>query len=101
MEIRNGGKIDAGRDPANEVRSTSRRDNPATPGAKAGSAPSGDKVTLTDAAQRLLKSADAETGAPVDSKRVAEIRAAIENGTYPVDSRKIAEALLSIDNPQR
>lgn len=100
MEIRNGTKIDAGRDSSGEIRSTGRRDGPAAPGAKGSAAPSGDRVTLTDAAQRLLKSTEAETGAPVDSSRVAEIRAAIENGTYQIDSRKIADALLAIDNPR-
>ncbi|MFS8607687.1 MAG: flagellar biosynthesis anti-sigma factor FlgM [Gammaproteobacteria bacterium] len=102
MEIRNGTKIDAGRDAASEVRSTARRGGGRVDAAKeAPASAGGDRVTLTDAAQRLLRSAENEDGAPVDSKRVAEIRAAIENGTYRIDSRKIARALIAHDNPRR
>jgi len=102
MEIRNGTKIDAGRDAASEVKSTARRSSGRAQPAKETPLPStGDRVTLTDAAQRLLRSSASEGGAPVDSRRVAEIRAAIENGTYRIDSRKIAEALVALDNPRR
>src|SRR5690606_2224245 len=100
MEIRNGTKIDAGRDAASEVKSTARRGGDRVQAAKeAPATATGDRVTLTEAAQRLLRSAGSEGGAPVDSSRVAEIRAEIESGTYRIDSRKIAEALVSLDNP--
>lgn len=99
MEIRNGTKIDAGRDTAGEVKPSARRGDE-SPAAQEGSdKPAGDRVTLTDAAKRLLSGT--EPGAPVDSAKVAEIRAAIENGTYRVDSRKLADALLAADNPRR
>lgn len=40
-------------------------------------------------------------GAPVDSAKVAAIRAAIAEGRYPVDPAKIAERMLALDLPQR
>ncbi len=40
-------------------------------------------------------------GPPVDSARVAAIRAAIAEGRYPVDAEKIAERMVALDLPQR
>ena len=41
----------------------------------------------------------AAEGAPVDSARVAEIKAAIASGNYPVDAEKIAEKMIDLDLP--
>ena len=103
MEIRNGTNIDGRRDAAGEVKSTARRGGDRVQTAKDAAPPAAgdDRVTLTETVQRLLESAGNDRGAPVDSKKVAEIRAAIENGTYRIDSRKIAEALVAFDNPHR
>ena len=38
-------------------------------------------------------------GPPVDSARVAALRAAIAEGRYPVDPAKIAERMLALDFP--
>ncbi|MGZ8281511.1 MAG: flagellar biosynthesis anti-sigma factor FlgM [Allosphingosinicella sp.] len=38
-------------------------------------------------------------GAPVDSEKVAAIRAAIQAGRYPVDPAKIAEKMIEFDLP--
>ena len=38
-------------------------------------------------------------GPPVDSEKVAAIRAAIQSGNYPVDPQKIAERMLEFDLP--
>jgi negative regulator of flagellin synthesis FlgM len=38
-------------------------------------------------------------GPPVDSARVAAIRAAIAEGRYPVDPEKIAERMIALDFP--
>lgn len=38
-------------------------------------------------------------GPPVDSARVAAIRAAIAEGRYPVDPDKIAERMIALDFP--
>jgi negative regulator of flagellin synthesis FlgM len=43
----------------------------------------------------------AAAGAPVDSEKVAAIRAAIAEGRYPVDPDKIAEKMLALDVPVR
>lgn len=40
-------------------------------------------------------------GPPVDSAKVAAIRAAIAEGRYPVDPEKIAERMLALDLPHR
>ena len=41
----------------------------------------------------------ASAGAPVDTGKVAAIRAAIAEGRYPVDPEKIAARMLEIDLP--
>lgn len=41
----------------------------------------------------------AAEGAPVDSARIAEIKAAIAGGNYPVDPEKIAEKMIDLDLP--
>jgi negative regulator of flagellin synthesis FlgM len=38
-------------------------------------------------------------GPPVDSDKVAAIRAAIAEGRYPVDPEKIAERMIALDLP--
>ncbi|PWG02023.1 flagellar biosynthesis anti-sigma factor FlgM [Sphingosinicella humi] len=65
--------------------------------AKAGDALSRDAVSApaTPAAEM------AASGAPVDSEKVAAIRAAIAEGRYPVDPDKIAEKMLELDLPPR
>jgi negative regulator of flagellin synthesis FlgM len=39
-------------------------------------------------------------GAPVDSGKVAEIRAAIAEGHYKVDAERIAERMIALDLPR-
>ena len=41
----------------------------------------------------------AALGAPIDSDRIAEIRAAIASGNYPVDPARIADRMLALDLP--
>jgi negative regulator of flagellin synthesis FlgM len=41
----------------------------------------------------------ASAGAPVDTDKVAAIRAAIAGGRYPVDPDKIAASMLALDLP--
>ncbi|MDJ0941699.1 MAG: flagellar biosynthesis anti-sigma factor FlgM [Woeseiaceae bacterium] len=57
-----------------------------------------DTVELTSRAQlleRLEKSLD--TLPAVDSQRVAEIKAAIENGDYEIDATAIADAMIRFE----
>lgn len=67
------------------------------PAGKLGDALSQDAVSApaTPAAEM------AASGAPVDSEKVAAIRAAIAEGRYPVDPDKIADKMLALDLPVR
>jgi negative regulator of flagellin synthesis FlgM len=54
-----------------------------------------DGVSLSDAARSLASARKAADGAPdVRADRVAEIKAAIADGTYTVNSRQLARALV-------
>ena len=57
-----------------------------------------DTVNLTSSA-KLLEQLDKTlaTLPAVDSNRVAEIKAAIENGDYQIDSDAIADAMIRLD----
>ena len=67
-------------------------------GSRAGSADSGDRVTLTSTAQRFLE-ATSDTGSepPIDRAKVESIRQAIAEGRYPVDPERIAAKMLAIE----
>lgn len=57
-----------------------------------------DTVELTGRAQlleRLEKSLEATPA--IDSQRVAEVKAAIENGDYEIDSESIADAMVRLE----
>ncbi|WP_294389963.1 flagellar biosynthesis anti-sigma factor FlgM [uncultured Sphingomonas sp.] len=43
----------------------------------------------------------AAQGAPVDTGKVAAIRAAIADGTYAIDPQAIAERMIALDLPER
>ena len=43
----------------------------------------------------------ASEGPPVDSVKVAQIRAAIAEGRYPVDANRIADRMIALDLPPR
>jgi negative regulator of flagellin synthesis FlgM len=43
----------------------------------------------------------AAQGAPIDTDRVARIKAAIAAGNYPVDAEKIADSMFDLDLPPR
>lgn len=65
----------------------------ATPASRPGEGLVRDKVAspTSPAAEMAAK------GAPVDSDKVAAIRAAIAEGRYPVDPEKIAERMIALD----
>lgn len=61
-------------------------------------APIGDTLRLTDAAQTLSRlEAQVKSAPDVDSRRVEQLRAAIESGSYKVDADAIAAKLLQFD----
>jgi len=84
--------------------------NPSS-GTKTGSASGGSSsgpAAVTDSAeigqtQSLLETINATAGAvqDVNQSQVAEIRAAIANGTYQIDPQKIAKQLLNSDQVLR
>lgn len=58
----------------------------------------GDGASKTSATLSPASRMAAE-GSPVDSLKVAEIKAAIASGNYPVDPQKIAEKMMDLDLP--
>jgi negative regulator of flagellin synthesis FlgM len=69
----------------------------------AGSASSGGgNVSITDAATRLSSLEKALREAPaIDEARVAQLRSAIEQGTYTVQPEKVATGLLQMEHALR
>lgn len=58
----------------------------------------GDQLTLTESAQRLLDAArSAGDASPVDQARVDAVRASIADGSYVIDPERIAAGLLKMD----
>ena len=58
-----------------------------------------DSVHLSSEARGLQKLEEKANGLPdVDMDRVAEIKAAIENGSYQPDPKKIAEKMMKFDD---
>ena len=61
-------------------------------------ATAGDTVNLTSDAKLLERLDKTLASLPaVDSARVAEIKAAIENGDYEIDAEAIADAMIKLD----
>lgn len=60
-----------------------------------------DRVSLTSDAvrlQQLDRATSLNSSADVDVKRVAAVRAAIQNGTYKIDPQAIASKMLSFES---
>ena len=64
------------------------------PVASAGSAGSEKSAAVASSVSEIVAG-----GPPVDSDKVAAIRAAIAEGRYPVDPEKIAERMIALDLP--
>jgi len=63
-----------------------------------GPASTGDTVQLTNSAKLLERLEKSLASLPdVDSNRVAEVKAAIENGQYSIDADAIADAMIRFD----
>ena len=61
-------------------------------------APTNDTVELTSGAKLLERLEKSLASLPdVDSARVAEVKAAIENGEYQIDADAIAEAMIRFE----
>ena len=88
-----GGKVDEAKT-GNKV-STDSRATAATTGEQKSAT---DTVNLTSNAKLLERLDKTLASLPaVDSERVAEIKAAIENGDYQIDADAIADAMIRLD----
>ena len=68
-----------------------------TPGGK-GSGSGGDRLTLSETATRLSDLTRTVSEQPVvDSKRVEQIRQAIQDGSYQVNPERIADRLIAME----
>ncbi len=66
--------------------------------AAGGRTETGDQLTLTDSAQRLLEATrSAGDASPVDQARVDAIRSSIADGSYVIDPERIAAGLLKME----
>ncbi|MEQ7919571.1 flagellar biosynthesis anti-sigma factor FlgM [Xanthomonas sp. WHRI 1810A] len=69
-----------------------------TPVSSSASVSSGEAVHLSSEAQQLQKITDSLRDQPaVNSARVAELKAAIADGSYKVDSNRVASKLLNFE----
>jgi negative regulator of flagellin synthesis FlgM len=59
---------------------------------------SDDRVQLTDSARALQEASRAGHGAEINTKKVAQIRQALADGTYRVDAGRIADRMLALEN---
>jgi len=73
-------------------------DSGASQGASQAPAPTSDTVELTSSAKLLERLEKTLASLPaVDSKRVEEVKAAIENGEYEIDADAIADAMIRFE----
>lgn len=98
LEIKGLNSSGAGRTEAGPAAAVSRTATEARVSATAATGPVGDTVQLTDAAQALSRlEAEVRSAPEVDSRRVEQLRAAIQNGSYRVDADAVAKSLLNFE----
>ena len=76
----------------------SQKEGEAAAAAPAGTAQSGDHLTLTSSARSLQKLEEAVSHAPVvNSAKVASVKHSVESGTYQVNSSSVADKLIKFE----
>lgn len=58
----------------------------------------GDQLKLTESAQALQMAGQKQDAAPIDSKRVEQLRRALADGSYKIDASRIADRMISMDH---
>ncbi len=62
-----------------------------------GAAGPGDRVRLTDSARALQDASRSGENSPVNAQKVAQIRQALDNGSYQINPARIADGLIRLD----
>ena len=63
-----------------------------------GAPQAGETVNITRSALLLAKLEEIVRGAPVvDAEKVAEIKSAVNAGTYPIDDQSVADGMIRLD----
>lgn len=81
----------------NQTKSTGKS-TPATSSANVNPAMDDDTVRITSTAQDIKKALDASASTPVvNENKVAELKAALQAGTYQVDPDRVADKMLQLE----
>lgn len=62
-----------------------------------GVADPGDRLKLTDSARALQNASRSGESSPVNAQKVAQIRQALDNGSYQINPARIADAMIGLD----